>query len=519
MNIEEIKTRILEFWESKNKSQKVRIIGGTAVVLLLFISLLYFATRPQYSVLYSNLDMKDAGEIVKRLDAMKVRYRLTDGGRTIEVESKDVYKVRLSLAQEGLPNGGEIGFNDLFGKMNLGMTEWEKQMRYNQALQGELTRTIKELNQVEEARVHLVIPQKTLFIDPSGQKEASAAVFLKLKPGEKLGEEEVKGIINLISHSVEGLKPENVTIVDEYGRVLSNLALSENDSNQIVDSQLAVQYKFQNDLQSKVQSLLEQIFGPGNVAVRVNAQLNFDKRVVENKLFTSPNPESGEGILRSVQEIKEYFNGNSNQAVGVPGTTSQVPGYQGQQNQGGSSNYQKSETVKNYEVNESIENITVAPGAVKKLTVSVVVNRQLTDEEKNKIASLVGSAIGYDSSRDTITVEGMTFENSLTESLARQIEEDKKRQARQRIYVLGFSIIAALLIFITVRRILNARKKEMEEKLAQQLLLQQQAAASSKAEEDLLALEEKNKMRDIEMLVKSRPEDVAKIIRSWLNEE
>lgn len=518
MNFEEIKTRIIEFWESKSKTQKIRFLSGTIIVLLSVLLLFYFITKPQYAVLYSNLDTKDAGEIVKRLDAMKVKYRLIDSGKTIEVESKDVYKIRLSLAQEGLPSGGEIGFNDIFGKMNLGMTEWEKQVRYNQALQGELTRTIKELNQVEEARVHLVIPQKTLFIDPSGQKEASAAVFLKLKPGEKLEEEEVRGIINLISHSVEGLKPENVTIVDEYGRVLSNISLSEDNSRQIVDSQFAVQYKFQNDLQSKVQSLLEQIFGPGNVAVRVNAQLNFDKKVVENKLFTSPNPESGEGILRSVQEIKEYFSGNSSSPAGVPGTTSQIPGYQGQQNQGGSSSYQKTDTVKNYEINESIENITIAPGAVKKLTVSVVINRNLTDEEKNKIASLVGSAIGFDSNRDIITVEGMTFERSLTESLAKQMEEDKKSQARQRVYILVISSFALMLFFVIARRLLTARKRAMEEKLAEQLILQQ-AATSSKAEEDLNILEAKNRTRDIEILVKNRPEDVAKIIRSWLNEE
>jgi flagellar M-ring protein FliF len=511
--INNLRQKLKEFWESKSKAQKIRIGLSVALVILMVSILGYFMTRPNYVTLYSNLDEKDAGEIVKKLDDMKIPYQLTDGGRTILTDAKDVYKVRLELAREGLPKGGQIGFSDIFGKTRLGTTEWEKQIQYTQALQGELARTIEEMEQVETARVHIVQPQKSLFIEPNAQREPSAAVFLKIKPGKELTEEETRGIINLIAHSVEGLKPENITIVDEHGRILSNIPLSEEENTkELVNAQLAIQENFQKRLQSSVQSLLEQIFGPGNVAVRVNAQLDFDKKTVENRTFSPPNPEFNEGLLRSVQELREYFSGQGNVPQGEPGVGSNIGTYQ-QQNQGGTSDYQKSEIIRNYELNESKENIAVAPGAVRKLTVSVVINRELTDGEKEKIVALVGNAVGYDIQRDQITVEGMAFDTQLTDMLSRQLSEEAKSRQRQRILVIiTVLVLAAAMVFLY--RTLRRRKLQIEEaaELSQKLAEAQQAAS---VEID----ENKELFKNIERLARQRPEEVAKILRTWLNEE
>ncbi|SHM10449.1 flagellar M-ring protein FliF [Caldanaerovirga acetigignens] len=510
--INNIRQKLKEFWESKSKAQKIRL-GLSAVLVVLVVTILgYFMTRPNYVVLYSNLDEKDAGEVVKKLDDMKIPYRLTDGGRTILTNAKDVYKVRLELAREGLPKDGQIGFSDIFGKTRLGTTEWEKQIQYTQALQGELARTIEEMEQVETARVHIVQPQKSLFVEPNAQREPSAAVFLKIKPGRELTGEETRGIINLIAHSVEGLKPENITIVDEHGRILSNIPLSEEENaKELVNAQLAIQENFQKRLQSSVQSLLEQIFGPGNVAVRVNAQLNFDKKTVENRMFSPPNPEINEGLLRSVQELREYFSGQGNVPQGEPGAGSNIGTYQ-QQNQGGTSDYQKSEIIRNYELNESKENIAVAPGAVRKLTVSVVINRELTDDEKEKIVALVGNAVGYDIQRDQITVEGMAFDTQLADMLSRQLSEEARSRQRQMVIII-VTVLAFVAILVVLYRNLMRRKLQMEEeKLAQKLTEAQQAAS--------VEIDEKEELfKNIERLARQRPEEVAKIIRTWLNEE
>ncbi|TYP59933.1 flagellar basal-body MS-ring/collar protein FliF [Thermosediminibacter litoriperuensis] len=510
--INNFKRQAKEFWESRNRAQKIKLLLSASLLILIVGFLGYFASRPNYVPLYSNLSERDAGEIVKKLEDMKIPYKLSDGGKTILADAKDVYKIRLDLAREGLPKGGVLGFNDIFSKTKLGTTEWEKQLQYTQALQGELTRTIEEMEQVESARVHIVQPQKSLFIEPNEQKEPSAAVFLKLKPGVEITEEETRGILNLIAHSIEGLKPENITIVDEFGRVLSNIPLSEEqNTKEVVNSQLAIQNNFQKQLQASVQSLLEQIFGPGNVAVRVNAQLNFDKKIVENTLFLPVSSETGEGILRSVQELKEHFSGAGNVPIGNPGTDTNIPGYM-QLNTDGTSNYQKTEVIRNYEVNESKENLTVAPGTVKKITVSVVINRDLNDEEKNKIATLVGNAIGYDIQRDQITVEGMTFNNQLADILSKQLTEENQRKERQRMLII-ISAAAAAILFIIAYRIATERRRRMEEeRLAHELAAAQQAASQ-------VSEEKQEVFSDIEKLARRRPEDVAKILRTWLNEE
>ncbi|MDN5330951.1 MAG: flagellar M-ring protein FliF [Tepidanaerobacteraceae bacterium] len=510
--INSIKQKLKEFWETKSKAQKIRLGLSAAIVVLVVAILGYFVTRPNYVPLYSNLDEKDAGEIVKKLDDMKIPYRLTDGGRTILTDAKDVYKVRLELAREGLPKGGQIGFSDIFGKTRLGITEWEKQIQYTQALQGELARTIEEMEQVEAARVHIVQPQKSLFIEPDGQKEPSAAVFLKMKPGKELTEEETRGIINLIAHSVEGLKPENITIVDEYGRILSNIPLSEEgNTKEVVNAQLAIQENFQKQLQSSVQSLLEQIFGPGNVAVRVNVQLDFDKKTVENRSFAPSNPELNEGLLRSVQELREHFSGQGNIPQGEPGAGTNIGTYQ-QQNAEGASDYQKTEVIRNYELNESRENIVVAPGAVKKLTVSVVINRDLTEDEKNKIVALVGNAVGYDIQRDQITVEGMAFDTQLADMLSRQLSEEARNRRRQQVIVFVGILLCAAILTIIYRTMLRRKRQLEETKLAQQLAEAQQAAS--------VEIDENEQMfKNIERLARQRPEEVAKIIRTWLNED
>ena len=199
-----------------------------------------------------------------------------------------------------------------------------------------------------------------------------------------MNDEQVRGIVFLVTRSVEGLKPDNITVVDNFGRILSDgIDFSqEKASKDVINSQIAIQNKFQEQLQSSVKSLLEQVFGPGNVVVRVSAQLNFDEKTVENKLFDPVDEETGEGIIRSMQELKEHFSGTGSVPQGEPGDVSNPPSYN--QTETGDSDYDKSETVKNFEINESHENLKVAQGAVKKLSVSVVINnKELGDEEKN----------------------------------------------------------------------------------------------------------------------------------------
>lgn len=513
-----IQQQVSDFWLSRNRAQKIKISISTFFIIGTIGLLIFLLNRPTYVPLYTDLDAKDAGDIVNKLEDEKIAYKLADGGKSILVDPKQVYKTRLMLAQEGLPKGGVMDFNDVFDKTKLGTTDWERQLQYNQALQGELTRTIEEMAEVQSARIHIVQPEKSLFIETGTQSEPSAAVFLKLRPGAQINEEEVKGIINLISHSVEGMKPENVTVIDDYGRLLSNIPLTQDESSkEVINSQLAIQNNFQKQLQANVQSLLEQVFGPGNVVVRVSAKLNFDKKIVENKLFSPVNEDTGEGIVRSVQDLREHFTGTGNVPGGVPGVDTNVPGYQ-QQNTG-NSEYQKTDVTRNYEINESHENLTVAPGAVDKLTVSVVINRTLNDDEKDSISRLVGNAIGYDSQRDQISVEGMTFNNDLVTAMTDEMKnQEQQKAARRNLMLIGAALLIVILFgtfgLITVRR----RRKSEEERIARELAEVQQAAAQQAASQTTENTGSEF-FANIEKLARRKPEDVAKVLKSWLNED
>ncbi|HHY41921.1 MAG TPA: flagellar M-ring protein FliF [Thermoanaerobacterales bacterium] len=519
MDFQKIKHQASEFWQSRNRAQKIKIVASALIIVIVSSMMLYIISRPKYVTLYSNLDIKEAAEIVKKLEENNIPHKLEDEGKTILVDPEQKYKIRLMLAQEGLPKGGSIGFDEVFSQSRLGTTEWERRIQYNQALQGELSRAIEMMESVERAKIYIVQQEESLFIEPNSNYEPSAAVFLQVKPGHEMTKEEVRGIINLITYSVKNMKPENVTVVDQYGRTLSNIPFEQDeDSPESISNQLIVQNNFQNQLQANVQSLLEQVFGPGNVAVRVSAELNFDKKTVQNKLFTPVNEETGEGIVRSIQELREHFSGNGTAAGGEPGVGSNVvPGYA--QVETGPVEQQRTEVIKNFDINETLETLTVMPGAVNRLTVSVVVNRELNEREKESIAMMVGNAIGYDPERDQISVEGMEFQNDMVKLFADEFARQQREQQRMRYFIIAGIALTALLAFIIIRTMLNRRKtKQEEEQLAEEMLVMQQAAAA-KMEEESLETRDNDIYKKIERHARRNPEDVAKVIKTWLSED
>ncbi len=515
---QKLKHQVVEFWQSRDRAQKVKIIVSVIVVIVILGIMLYLISRPKYVPLYTNLDISDAGEIVKKLDDLNISYELEDGGKTILVDPEQKYKTRLTLAQEGLPKSNSSGFDEMFNKTRLGTTDWERQVQYNQALQGELTKAIEMMESVESARVYIVQQEKSLFIEPDSNYEPSAAIFLEVKPGAQMTKEEIMGIINLVTYSVKNMKQENVVVVDQYGKTLSNAAISQSEDNEeLINNQLVIQDNFQNQLQASVQSLLEQIFGPGNVAVRVNAKLNFDKKIVQNKLFAPVNEETGEGIVRSIQELKEHFSGTGGAYGGTPGVDSNVPGYN--QTQTGESEQQRSEVIRNFEINETNENLTVAPGAVDKLTVSVVINQELNDAEKDSITQVVGNAIGYDPERDQISIEGMEFKNDMAKFFADEMARQQKEQARMRNIKIAGLILSIILAFIIIRMFLNRRKAISEEEMISEEMLAMQQAAATQTQDESQEIKESSFYDKIEKLARRKPEEVAKVLKTWLKED
>ena len=212
--------RLRELWNRYDKKHKYAFIGGIIALVLLFVGIsFWYGSKPEYVPLYTNLETKDAGDVVNSLKETGVPYELIEDkrGATILVPVTQVHNLRLELASAGLPRGNK-GF-ELFDDSKLGVTEFQNKINYLQALQGELTRTIEHLGSMDKARVHIVLPEDSLY--KKNEKPATASILLMLKPETKLTVPEVKGIVNLVSHSVQGLSPENITIVDEQGNILN----------------------------------------------------------------------------------------------------------------------------------------------------------------------------------------------------------------------------------------------------------------------------------------------------------
>lgn len=518
--------RVRQFFGALSRGAKLAI---AAVLTLSIAAGIYFwaANYPKqgdFEILFSNLDPKDASEIVELLSERKIPHQISSGGTTISVPADDVHTARLSLASEGLPRGGVVGF-ELMDSLSFGATDFDRRINYLRALTGELTRTILKIDGVEDARVHIVLPEDSYFV--SRTRPATAAVFLKINPRFELERSQIKGVVHLVSASVEGLKPEDVAVIDLYGRLLSQ----EGSTNQQSSVNLTAQTDFQKELETGLQSLLERVLGPGNVITKVTAELNFDMKTIDSILYQ---PE-GDGVLRSMQQLEETFRGEGVGSSGIPGTTSNIPQY----TTGGSTGTSESdrrETVSNWEISEVKETTVVAPGSVKRLSVAVIVNRRLGDAEQELIQSTVEAAIGLDPERrDVVSVASMPFDNTLLDEVKAQMDADKPaplegpKLPSQTVLIAAGAGLLLIVVSVTVLLRVRRRRRRQAEDLAPEpdieMALRAAAEMASQQvpqepeEPDLEAERRKRLREEVEEVARSKPETVAEMIRAWMAED
>lgn len=398
-----------------------RVLAGGALLSLLvsFLvwRLLLAGPGGDMAPLFSDLTLEDASGIQAYLEERRIPHRIGSGGDLIEVPVDRVHSLRLELASEGLPSRGAVGF-ELMDSLPWGATDFERHVSYIRALQGELERTIEGFEEVRRARVHVVLPRESVFI--SQKSPATAAVFLEMRPLARLDTDAVRGVIHLVASSVEGLSPTEVTVVDTGGIILSDRALREDAPNESARDSMEVQLQFEESLRSRLQGMLEQVLGPGNVAVQVSAQLNFDDREVHREFFE---PVAGDGgLVIDMHMVEEEFSGTQAAPETGAGADSNLPSYQSWYSDGESS-YQRSELTQNVVVNRTTEHWRVAPGAVERLSVAVVVNGAITPEQEEVLGDVVSAALGSDGNRnDSVMVTGMAFDTSLADQLREHMD-------------------------------------------------------------------------------------------------
>ncbi len=389
-------------------TQKIVLFGVTfAVLFALIYIIVQTSTKVEYATLFTQLDPNEAGKIVEKLKEKKIPYKLEDNGTTILVDKTKVYDTRISIAAEGLPESGVVGY-EIFDKTNLGMSEFIQKLNYRRALEGELAKTISSLNGVKKARVHIVMPEKALF--EKDQKQPTASVTIQLANDNLLSRLNIKGIQNLVASSVEGLSPNNVTVVDHRGRIISESDIDPNSVLGKTQSQHEQQIRVEQYLSNKVQSLLDGVLGPGNSEVRVSAELDFTQ--IE-KTITDFNPERQ--VVRSEQTITQSAKTVDSLQYPAPNKT-----------------VDQSNTVTNYEIPQTVERIVNGVGTIKRITIGALINGtyQVTEkdgkkqveyiprreEEIKKLEEIIKNAVGLDPNRnDQISIVNIPFDTQAPE--------------------------------------------------------------------------------------------------------
>jgi flagellar M-ring protein FliF len=505
------KEQSLRLWRNLGKREKYIIFGSAILIFLAILSWSYWwGGRPDLVPLFTDMEAKDAGEVQAKLKELKIPHEVGGNGTAIMVSSKDVYRIRLDLASQGLPRGNK-GF-EIFDQNKFGATDFQNKVNLIQALQGELTRTIEQMTEVEKARVHIVLPEDSLY--KKNEKPATASIMIKLRPAVQLSKEQVKGIVNLAAHSIQGLKPENITVVDNFAHVLNEQTDAAELAGSATLTQIEMTKKVQDDLQKNVQSLLEQVLGQGKAAARVNVELNFDQRTVDRQTFEPVVDDKG--IIRSSQDMNESFKGgNSPTPGGPPGTTSNIPGYVTSNNT--QSNYEKKEVTRNYEINETKEKVVAAPGAIKRLSVAVLVDANINKAQQDSIAKTVSSAMGINAARgDVISVESISFSTELADR-QRQEELEYARQQNQAFWLkVALAVLGVGALLYAIRMLVRRRQEEEDAAI---MNAEEQHSAAIEQEITPQEQEKIDQRQMIEKLAKAKPDDVAQLIKAWLAEE
>ena len=347
-------------------SRKMTLAIVAVMVALSIGTFVWFMNQADYRVLFSNLSSGDAANILTKLKEKKVPYQISTGGDVISVPAGQVSELRLELAAEGIPQGGGVGF-EIFDNKSFGTTDFEKQINYRRALQGELARTINSLDEIQQSRVHIALPKDSLFIDQ--QKKTTASVTIRLKQGKKLKPSQIEGIGHLVASSVEGLRAADVMIVDSQGDILSKIIEGDSRLTQMSASQVEYKKNIEKDMAGQIQTLLENVVGPGKAAVRVSAELDFRVMEKTEELYDPESP-----VIRSTQKQLDKMTG----PAPVPGKTAALSPSAGPEKE-------KSEEIVNYEINKVVSKTVMPVGDVKKLSVAVVVDGIYSKDSKGAL--------------------------------------------------------------------------------------------------------------------------------------
>ncbi|MCZ6635107.1 MAG: flagellar basal-body MS-ring/collar protein FliF [bacterium] len=491
--------RMRETFDGLDRNKKIGVGAGIGVLIIALIFLFSGGgeTDENYLPLYIELDMKEVGELTNRLLEMNQPFKLGGDGTLVMVPEDARLRLRAALAAEGFPATGLIGY-EVFDEVPLGITDFLQKIKMRQALEGELKKTIMQLEQVEDVRVAVVTPEPSLFTDQ--QKPATASIMLTLRPRMSLKKEQVQAVQRLVASSVEGLDPKNITVIDNSGNLLSE---EVDPLASLTSKQLEVQRNIEKYMESRVQSTMDNVLGPDQARINVSVELDFDQKQIELESFDPDNT-----VLRSEERNEEQS--------AEAGTSER--------------------SIANYEINRRIEHISGAPGTMKRISAALMINDRVPDPANSTddapayrtrtpaeiiyIEDIARGALGIDPNRgDQLTTS--TFVFAIQDI---RFQQEKKQRAEEQSELIteiilnvakGLAIVIALLV---LRAIIGAigRGVAREEEIAMEA---QRELEDDDAIEELPETPHEIILGRIAQLITERPEDAARLIRTMLIED
>lgn len=452
-NLTKLLAQLRGIWSQLGSSQRVSVAAATFVLLAGLAAICVWSSRTDYSLLYGGLSDSDAAKVVAALDDAKVSYKAENG--SIYVPSDKVYSMRMQLAGKGIPTGDGVGF-EIFDKPNFGISDFVQHANYVRAMEGELARTISQLDEVEAARVMIVMPEDRLLLDKDTYPTAS--VFVRVRGNTQLQPQSINSIRYLVANSVEGLKPNHVAIVDNMGNVLAE-DTDDGSVTGLSDTQLAARRNLEQYLAKKAQDMLEKVLGPGQAIVRVSADINYDTLTQTQEKY---DPDGQ--VVQTETKNQEVNNSTTTSPATPAGITANVS-TNSETASGPVNNTQNTKTTDTteYDIGKTTSSLMQAAGGIKRLTASVTVAEQYqgqdtdrklvprTTEQLDELKSLVAGALGIDPSRgDSISLEELPFNDDFATDVTKELNQQQERDlwisiGRNAIYpLMGVAVLFLL---------------------------------------------------------------------------
>jgi flagellar M-ring protein FliF len=434
-NLSKLLAQLRDIWGQLGASQRVSVAAATFVLVAGLAGIALWSSRTDYGLLYGGLSETEAAKVIAALDDAKVSYKTGNG--SVYVPSDKVYTLRMQLAGRGIPSGDGVGF-EIFDKPNFGISDFVQRANYTRAIQGELARTISQIDEVQAARVMIVLPENRLLLDKNTYPTAS--VFVRVRGNSQLQPQSINSIRFLVANSVEGLKPNHVSVVDNLGNVLSEN--TDDDSiTGLTGTQLTARRNLEQYLAKKAQDMLDKVLGPGQAITRVSADINYDTLTRTDEKFDP------DGQVIRTQTKNDENNDTTSSANSTPvGISANITTNTAESGQTAaaapvntSQNHTTTSTVE-YEIGKTTSSLVQAAGSIKRLTASVTVAAQMqgtgadrkvvsrTPQELDKLKNLIASAVGIDTTRgDTIALEEIPFNDQFATDISHELEQQKKQ--------------------------------------------------------------------------------------------